>query len=322
MGKDNNLHDYLSDIADAIREKKNSTGPINAQDFSTEIRDISSSQWTGHADIEGLKAIGWDDEDIAYYQRYGVNWMEEDDEYHKVSEDNKALYGVLTADNIQEYKDRIVYLPKIDTSSKNSGLKLFQDCHNMVAIPLINTSSMRSMELMFAHCFHIVTIPPINTINTTEMASMFYNCYSLTSIPKLNTSKVVYASYIFSGCFSLPYIPQINTSKVKSIYYGFYNCTSLKRIENIDMVSATSISSMFTNCHSLEDVNLENINSSFQFPQSPILSKYSLLHIINKSSVAENIVITLQAKAYSRLSTDTDIIAALNNHPLISLASA
>ena len=106
MSKDNNLHDYLSDLADAIREKKGTTEPINAQNFADEIRSIESggSGWTGHADVEGLKAIGWDDEDIAYYQKHGVNWNEEDDEYHKVSDDNKALYGVLTIDNISTYR--------------------------------------------------------------------------------------------------------------------------------------------------------------------------------------------------------------------------
>ena len=31
-------------------------------------------KWTGHADAEGLRAIGWTDEDIAYYQANGVNW--------------------------------------------------------------------------------------------------------------------------------------------------------------------------------------------------------------------------------------------------------
>ena len=81
-------------------------------------------RWTGHADAEGLKAIGWTDEDIAYYQANGVNWNEEDDQYHLVSDDNKALYGVLTADNISTYKDRIVYLPKIDTSSVTSIIVL------------------------------------------------------------------------------------------------------------------------------------------------------------------------------------------------------
>ena len=88
----------------------------------------SRPKWTGHADAEGLKAIGWTDEDIAYYQENGVNWNAEDDEYHKVSDDNKALYGVLTADNIQTYKDRIVYLPKIDTSARVGLYEMFSNC--------------------------------------------------------------------------------------------------------------------------------------------------------------------------------------------------
>ena len=50
-----------------------------------------SSGFTGHADVEGLKAIGWTDEDIEYYQTHGVNWNEEDDVYHKVPQDNIDL---------------------------------------------------------------------------------------------------------------------------------------------------------------------------------------------------------------------------------------
>lgn len=43
MSKTNNLNDFLTDIADAIRSKKGTTGNINAQDFSNEIKSISSS---------------------------------------------------------------------------------------------------------------------------------------------------------------------------------------------------------------------------------------------------------------------------------------
>ena len=42
MSKTDNLHDYLSDLADAIREKKGTSGPINAQSFAEEIRTIES----------------------------------------------------------------------------------------------------------------------------------------------------------------------------------------------------------------------------------------------------------------------------------------
>lgn len=42
MAKDNNLGDYLTDIADAIRAKKGTSEPINAQDFASEITSIKS----------------------------------------------------------------------------------------------------------------------------------------------------------------------------------------------------------------------------------------------------------------------------------------
>lgn len=42
MAKNNNLKDFVTDIADAIREKKGTTEKINPQDFSDEIRGIES----------------------------------------------------------------------------------------------------------------------------------------------------------------------------------------------------------------------------------------------------------------------------------------
>ena len=220
--------ELLTDVADAIREKKGTTEKINAQSFAEEIRSIESGGggWTGHADVEGLKAIGWDDEDIAYYQKYGVNWNAEDDEYHKVSDDNKALYGVLTVDNIQDYKDRIVYLPKIDTSGR------------------------------------------------TSMNSMFTFCYSLVSIPQLDTSKVA----------------------------------------NMDK--------MFNFCYSLTHANIKNAALAYDFNRANLLSKESLLYLINNEAATSAITIKLASYAYSRLAEDADIVAALANHPNISIASA
>lgn len=41
MSKENNLTDFLTDVANAIREKKGTTDPINPQDFGDEIRNMS-----------------------------------------------------------------------------------------------------------------------------------------------------------------------------------------------------------------------------------------------------------------------------------------
>lgn len=40
MAKNDNLSDFMTDIADAIRAKKGTSEPINAQDFSAEIASI------------------------------------------------------------------------------------------------------------------------------------------------------------------------------------------------------------------------------------------------------------------------------------------
>lgn len=75
MAKSDNIKDLMVDIAEAIREKRGIIDLINPQDFSEEIKKIgetSERAWTGHADYDGLKAIGWTDEDIAYYQEHGV----------------------------------------------------------------------------------------------------------------------------------------------------------------------------------------------------------------------------------------------------------
>ena len=78
--KTSNLRNFLSDIADALREKHGGSDLINAQNFSELIKSGNNntpgggggSSWTGHADAAGLRAIGWTDEDIAYYQEHGI----------------------------------------------------------------------------------------------------------------------------------------------------------------------------------------------------------------------------------------------------------
>ena len=328
MAKNDNLTDFLADVADAIRSKKGISNPINPQDFSAEINSIegggtstpSRPTWTGHADAEGLRAIGWTDEDIAYYQEHGVNWNEEDDEYHKVSDGNKALYGVLTASNISTYKDRIVYLPKIDTSSVTSMYKKFENCYSLVAIPLLDTSKVTNMYYMFSNCYSLTAIPLLDTSNVTNMAKMFGNCSSLTAIPLLDTSKVTSMESMFSNCHSLTAIPLLDTSKVTSMIYMLDNCYTLVAVPLLNKYKVTSADNMLRKCYSLRFANLNNVKLYLNLGDSSLLSKESLLYIINNEAATSAITIKLASYAYERLVTDSDIVAALTSHPNISLA--
>ena len=300
--------------------------------------------YTGHADVEGLKAIGWTDEDIEYYQQNGVNWNEEDDEYHKVTDDNKALYGVLTADNISTYKHRIVYLPKIDTSGRTSMNNMFQNCYSLVSIPQLNTSNVANMSQMFYDCNSLTSIPQLDTSSVTNMSSMFYRCYSLTSVPQLDTQNVKIMSKMFFKCYSLVSIPQLSTSNVTSMEDMFYNCYSLTSIPQLDTSNVTNMNNMFDSCclplaisllnaqsvpivsnpfinsYSFTIINIKNIKCNWDLSYIQKLSKESLLYIINNEAATSAITIKLAIHAYKRLANDADVVAALSNHPNISIS--
>lgn len=282
----------------------------------------SRPKWTGHADAEGLKAIGWTDEDIAYYQENGVNWNAEDDEYHKVTDDNKALYGVLTASNISSYNDRIVYLPKIDTSRVTNMTGKLNTCTALVAIPQLDTSSVTNMSEMFENCYSLVSIPQLDTSKVKYMGYMFKNCYSLVSIPQLDTSNVTAMGQMFRNCYSLVSIPLLDTSKVSDMYYMFEKCYSLVSIPLLDTSSVTGMDNMFNDCGSLTHANLKGVAKAYQLKNSSLLSKESLLYLIDNEAATSAITITLATYAYERLANDADVVAALANHPNISIASA
>ena len=291
--------------------------------YAEKIVSISSGGWTGHADEAGLKSIGWTDEDIAYYQKYGVNWNEEDDQYHLVPEDNKALYGVLTASNISAYKDRIVYLPKIDTSGKTDMEGLFQGCNIMVAIPMIDTSSATIMKNMFYQCYALVCIPQLSTSRSKSTQGMFYQCYSLSYVPVLDMSVVSTSRQMFSSCYSLQTIPASNVSGVGDLGYMFSNCYSLTGMSLIlRSTSSQNISGILSSCKALVYCNIKNLKASIELDDSPLFSKESLLYMIENAVPEEAITITLSAYSYGKFNDDPDIVAALSAQPLISLASA
>ena len=346
MAKNDNLKDFLIDLADAIREKKGISGPINPQDFSAEIASIEvggGNGWTGHADAEGLRAIGWTDEDIAYYQENGVDWNEVDDHLHLVSDDNKALYGVLTTSNISTYKDRIVYLPKIDTSKLTNASSLLKECYYMVAVPSLDLGNIVYMASTFDNCVSLCSISPMFAPNAINLYRAFYNCSSLSSlsltlssefeanyafwgcgslrkIESNNTWKIKTMGNTFAFCSSLLSIPTLDTSALTALSYSFYYCFALRNVGELNVGNVTSMSDTFTNCSNLKNVQMKNLRSACSVKYSLIFDKESLLYIINNEASTSAITITLATNVYDKYANDPDILSALANHPNITLA--
>ncbi len=299
-----NVGDVLSTYADKIASIK------------------TEGSWTGHADVEGLKAIGWTDDDIAYYQEHGVNWNEEDDQYHLVPEDNKALYGVINASNISQYKDILVYCPKIDTSGMTDMSRLFYEFYSLVAVPLLDTSRATKAIYMFGRCYSLVSVQLSDTSRVTDMSGMFYYCQSLPVVPLLDMSSATNLNYTFGSCDSLVSVQLSDTSKVTNMSGMFYYCQSLVSVQLLNMSMVTSISDMIKDCFSLRHLNLYNLKKSIDVYSTSLLEKSSLLYTIENVVPTSAITITLSAYCYNKYSNDPDVVAALSAQPLVSLASA
>ena len=343
VDKFNKTLDTKARTAAAIEEKTGKPAGDVFASYPDQILQIPSGGWTGHADEAGLKAIGWTDDDIAYYQKYGVNWNEEDDQYHLVPEDNKALYGVLTVDNISTYKDRIVYLPKIDTSTERSLNSTFSSCNILVAIPMLDTSRCMSMRSTFSSCSSLVFIPPLDTSNVEDMYAMLRDCSSLVLIPPLDTSNVEDMSYMlysarslrifpqldtsrvtnmdnmFRDCCAITRLPLLNTSRVTIMSYMLSYCTELSSIEELDMLKVTSADSMLLYNYGIRICHIKNLRSSIEINKTPFLEKESLVYMIQNAAPTSEITIKLSSYCYDKYKADPDVVAALANQPLVSL---
>lgn len=106
----------------------------------------------------------------------------------------------------------------------------------------------------------------------------------------------------------------------------FGNCVRLHSVCPIlDIGQITSVANthyVFDNTPSLVRVKVKNLKYDFTFSCSPLLDKASVLYLIQNAAPTTAITVTLHVDAYARLADDTDVVAALEAQPLVSLVSA
>ena len=82
-----------------------------------------------------------------------------------------------------------------------------------------------------------------------------------------------------------------------------------------------STSEAFKNADYLKYIKIETLRVSLVFT-SPYLYTKCILYMIQKEEATSPITITLHPDAYARAMANADIVAALEAHPNVSLASA
>ena len=228
MAKNNNLTDFLTDVANAIREKDGSTGTINPQDFSNKIKAIQTGVDTSDGNIEpttvlkGYKgyakgvavngAIETYDgtvDDVPYTDC--LTFTGETGEF-TLKATNKAWNGTLewsTDHNTWTTLSGTEVMQSVDKKLYLRGKRntTFFDRTNWVGVQWVLSAK--------ADCSgNIQTLldwenPPTSISKSNCYDSMFEGCTNLTSAPELPATTLTTDCYLgmFKGCTSLTTAP-------------------------------------------------------------------------------------------------------------------
>ena len=255
MARTDTLGNFLTDVADAIREKKGTTDTILASNFDTEIASIEGgvdiNEYLSDTITKGNNSLG--------------GWAK------TIKKMRSPLTVEGTSAEYTFYNCPLNELPQIDTSNVTDMRYMFNSCPNLTTIPQIDTSNVTDMRYMFNSCANLTTIPQINTSNVTNMNGTFAICPHLTTIPQLDTINVINMDYMFSGCSNLTTIPQLNGEKLINVYQAFYNCGSLENFNGLINLGQAYLTTQSAN-YDYYKLDLSN---------STKLTEQSIINILN-----------------------------------------
>lgn len=292
MAKNDNLKDFLTDVADAIREKKGSTDLINPQDFSSEIANIQSGgrDWS---------EIGYDAEPL---------FIEEGFAYAKEIKDNWDDSATSMRSKYSRDKQLLVF-PDVDTSKVGDMMSAFE-YSTLMFIPVnFSFESVSNMAYAFRqtplHGNLSLRLPKVTTMNSVFYYCICINEVEITYAPLLTTLR---NGFHYSGvtklticdlpsCTNLDYLVQSTNSVTEvslgdcpvctSIANAFqYNDSALRKVvigdlprcsnynsafdrnynlgyvSKLNYASATSATNTFTNCKALRHLDVVDLGQS------------------------------------------------------------
>ena len=277
MARTDNLKDFLTDVADAIRTKKGTTELIPANTFDTEIESISGGKEEQSKSVtitqNGTQTVTPDENKTLSSVEITTNVPLKEEQVKSVTitqngsstvtpDEGKVLSSVEINTNVAQAK----YSPAFVS---------FRDCPEVFignALLDLDTSNITQMSSMFYNCSSQDTLNANGAINNFSLdkvqttSNMFYNStlrnidWSGKSAPNLTTMLSMHSNNL--SLVTANY-SNLDAPKLTNIGYMFEKDSYLTTA-NLSNINAplSSISSLFFGCKKLETINLENINTS------------------------------------------------------------
>ena len=294
MARIDNLNNFLTDVAEAIRTKKETTDLISPNIFDTEIAGIE----TGGGDLSEYFT-----ESITYGTSNQSGW-----EATIIKTPAYKFSGNNCSYMFKNYPCRNLDLSKINTSNVTNMSNMFLYADNLIELDVsnFNTSKVTDMSAMFYSCTNLIEldVSNFNTSNVTNMNNMFSYSGKLTDLDVSNfdVSKVTNVSGMFGNCSSLTSVilNKFNATKLTTANAMFNNCSAIKTIDISSLDFSlfngvqNSVWALFTACTSLENLIFANnlgkgytASANYSYAQLKLdeckkLTHDSLIDVMNK----------------------------------------
>lgn len=276
------LTEFLTNIANAIRSKKGTTEPINAQDFATEIESIEvggggNEIWTGTTLVSK--------EDVFIENIYvntqltipevvdmlsKLDYLDVDDVNQTyiafVGENQDTQIGITRTLYQNEYVYNVMLVGDGDTYTLFSSKDIFEygweGFTPLITYPIaINTHGYSNINGL--------TIGTQNDLinNLVSSEDNFKKVKKENALKKLlNATKS--AKYLFNGYKGTSVdglIEYDDTENVTNFEYIFGNCYSLNAVPRLNTSNATVMSSYFNNCKGLTVIDTLDTHNCKEF---------------------------------------------------------
>lgn len=273
MAKNNNLTDFLTDVANAIREKDGTTGTINPQDFSDKIKAIQTGVDTSDGNIEPTTVLkGYK----GYAKGVAVNGAIEtyDGSYEDLPYTDCLTFTGETSEftlkaTYKEWDGTLQWSTDHTNWTTLTGTEAMQSVGKKLYLRgKGNTKFKTSIGIAWrlsakAGCSgNIQTLldwesPPTSISTGSCYEAMFWNCTNLTTAPELPATTLAQNCYnaLFSGCTNLTTAPELPATTLANYCYRsmFVRCSNLT---TAPALPATTLAQgcyyyMFSSCSNL-----------------------------------------------------------------------
>lgn len=302
MARTDNLKNYLTDVANAIREKTNTTDKIKASEFDNKIREISgaSEQWEWALN----NVINFGVANPTYFRGWTylkvlpnyledkcleiINWANAFDSCTNLTEANINTSNGTNFSNIFYNCSKLINV--INTGDFSKGLNFTNAFRNTRltddVVQKFSFDSITNGFGMFGYGTKITQLPKFNHETITDMGEMFWDCSlsdlgetdlnfpnvtnadwifgqtQITKVPNLFFPKATSAKGLFKDCISLTTVGDLNLNVCANIDSVFNNCANLKTIGTLSIPKVQTFNSPFYNCKTLESIEQLNVSSA------------------------------------------------------------